>query len=465
MQAICCLPMPSPPRFSALSVAVSYIVVSLTVLVLFATLIQYSWRENVEERLTARLQESAQRLKYEFQHHGIDALTKMIDTLAQAQPTGDEKFILLANPQLARIAGNLPVWPRNMPSSPGTYTLDFDLDGRSVRAIFIYTRLPAGYNLVVGRNTAQFQTVEMLFWVGLVGAAVTVLVFGVVGGVLIRRTLLAEVHGISQTAAAIIAGDLSRRLPRRSEANELDKLEQTINQMLDNIEHLIQSIRNVSNSIAHDLRTPLTELRLRLETLAVARPPLDETFAEINTAVADVDRVIAIFNALLRLSEIDNGVRRSEFVAADVAKIANDVVEFYQPLAELKGIALSFSSTGRLIVAGDPLLLAQAIGNLIDNALKYAREEVRVMVTATQPSDQAISVTVSDDGPGISDAEKPKVIERFYRTDASRGTPGIGLGLSIVAAVAKLHDGALELTDAHPGLHATMFISCRADAS
>ena len=451
----------SLPRLSALSVAVSYIVVSLTVLVLFATRIHYTGQEIFEERLSARLEESAQNLRYVLQHHGAGALTEMINTLVKAQPTGDEKFILLANPLLDRVAGNLPVWPRAMPSSPGTYTLDFELNGRSVHAVFVRTMLPGGYNLMVGRNTAKFQTVETQFWRGLIGAACTLLVFGVAGGVLIRRKLLSEIHGISQTATAIIAGDLSRRVPRRSKANELDKLAQTINHMLDQIERLIQGIRNVSNSIAHDLRTPLTEMRLRLEVLAVARPPMDETFAEIDAVISDVDRTIAIFNALLRLSEIDNGMRRSGFIAADVAKVASDVVEFYQPIAELKGIALSFASTGSLIVVGDPLLLAQAISNLIDNALKYAREDIRVMVAATQPFDQTISVTVSDDGPGIPDAEKPKVIERFYRSDTSRGTPGVGLGLSLVAAVAKLHDGSVELTDAHPGLHATLFISCR----
>jgi signal transduction histidine kinase len=432
----------SLPRFSTMSVAVSYIVVSLTVLVLFATRVQYTGQEIFEDRLSARLQENAQSLGYVLQHHGADALTEMINTLVKVQPTGDEKFILLANPLLDRVAGNLPVWPRTMPSSPGTYTLDFELNGRSVHAVFVRTMLPGGYNLIVGRNTAKFQTVEMQYWRGLIGAACTLLVFGVMGGVLIRRKLLSEIHGISQTAAAIIAGDLSRRVPRRSKANELDKLAQTINHMLDQIERLIQSIRNVSNSIAHDLRTPLTEIRLRLEVLAVVRPPMDATF-------------------VLRLSEIDNGMRRSGFIAADVSKVAHDVVEFYQPIAELHGIALSFASTGKHILDCDPLLLAQAIGNLIDNALKYAREEVRVVVAATQPFDQTISVTVSDDGPGIPDAEKSKVIERFYRSDTSRSTPGVGLGLSLVAAVAKLHDGSLELTDAHPGLHATLFISCR----
>jgi hypothetical protein len=446
-----------------LSVAVSYIMVSLIVLVLFATRVHYTGQEIFEERLTTRLQESAQNLTYVHQHHGTGALAEMINSLVKDQPTGDERFILLVNPRLERVAGNLPIWPRTMPSSPGTYTLDFELNGRSVHAVFVSAMLPGGYNLMVGRNTAKIQIVEMQFWRGLIGAAFTLLVFGVIGGMLIRRRLLSEIHGISQTAAAIIAGDLSRRVARRSKANELDKLAQTINHMLDQIERLIQGIRNVSNSIAHDLRTPLTEIRLRLEVLAVARPPMVETFAEIDAVVADVDRTIAIFNALLRLSEIDNGMRRSGFIAADASEIANDVVEFYQPIAELKGIAFSFASTGKFIVVCDPLLLSQAIGNLIDNALKYARKKVRVLVAATQPFAQTISITVSDDGPGIPDAEKPKVIERFYRSDTSRGTPGVGLGLSLVAAVAKLHDGSLELTDAHPGLHATLFICCRAD--
>lgn len=451
-------------RFSALTVALSYIAVSLVVLALFATPILYAWNEIVEERSTERLSEDARRLANVLQHHGADALKAVIDTLVEAQPMGDEKFILLADPLFARVVGNLPAWPRDIPSSTGTYKLSFQLNGRAVKAIFVRTTLPGGYNLVVGRNTSKFQTVETLFWIGLIGAAGTVLLFGVLGGLLIRSALLAEIHGISQTAAAIVAGDLSRRLPKRGDANELDLLAQTVNRMLDQIEQLINGIRNVSNSIAHDLRTPLAELRSRLEELALARPPLDETISEIDAAVADVDRVISIFNALLRLAEIDNGARRSGFVQVNVAKVASDAVEFYQPLAELRGITLTFGSTAEPIVPGDPLLLAQALGNLIDNALKYAQAEVWVVVEKMQQSDGAVSITVSDDGPGIPDAEKSKVVERFYRGDASRGTTGVGLGLSLVAAVAKLHGGALEFTDAGPGLRATLFMCSPATA-
>lgn len=221
---------------------------------------------------------------------------------------------------------------------------------------------------------------------------------------------------------------------------------------------LMQGVKNVSHSIAHDLRTPLGELRSRLEDLSMTRPPADETFSEIDGAIADVDRVMGIFNALLRLAEIDSGARRSGFAPVDVAKIAGDAADFYQPLAEDKDFTLSFESSGELIAAGDATLLEQAIANLLENALKYANRTIAV--TATQRRNDEIEIAVSDDGPGIPDEEKPRVTERFYRSHASQGTPGVGLGLSLVAAIAKLHGGALELSDNRPGLRAGLLLSC-----
>jgi signal transduction histidine kinase len=222
---------------------------------------------------------------------------------------------------------------------------------------------------------------------------------------------------------------------------------------------LMQGVRNVSNTIAHDLRAPLGELRARLEDLSATRPPADETFAEIDAAIADVDRVIGIFNALLRLAEIDTGARRSGFARVDVAKVAADAAEFYQPMAEEDGVTLTFQSSGELVSAGDATLLAQAIGNLVENALKYTNRAIAV--SAARRSDGAIEVTVSDDGPGIPDTEKPRVTERFYRCAASGGKPGVGLGLSLVAAIARLHGATLELSDNHPGLRAGLVLSIR----
>jgi signal transduction histidine kinase len=253
-------------------------------------------------------------------------------------------------------------------------------------------------------------------------------------------------------------GDLSHRLPGSQSGDELDTLSHTINGMLDQIEQLFHGIRDVSNAIAHDLRTPLAELRSRLEELSLTRPSAHETFAEIDAAVADVDRVIRIFNALLRLAEIDTGMRRSGFVSVNAAELAAQAVELYVPAAELKGISLTCRDTGPIPVSGDPLLLAQAVSNLIDNALKYASDGGKVTVEVLRGAQGAIEIAVSDDGPGISDSEKIKAPERFYRGDTSRGTPGVGLGLSLVAAVAKLHGGELVLTDNHPGLRAQMVI-------
>jgi len=392
-----------------------------------------------------------------FQEDGPDALASAIEAeVGRRLATG--RLVLFTDDSLLRIAGNLPAWPPAVPKSSGTYTLTINLGGSSIQAVLMGSTLPGGYNLLVGRDITRFRDLESLFWYGLAAASGTIVLLGIIGGWQIRRVLLSEVQGISQTASAIVEGDLSRRLPTRGGGDELDMLTQTVNRMLDQIEQLVHGVRNVSNAIAHDLRTPLAELRSRLEELSVTRPSPGETFSEIETAVADVDRVIGIFNALLRLAEIDTGARRSGFVQVDLAKVASEAAEFYQPVAEIKGITLTFTSSSELAVAGDPLLLAQAIGNLIDNALKFAQEKGTITVQAVERSDGTNEVAVSDDGPGIPDDEKPKVTERFYRGDASRGTEGVGLGLSLVAAVAKLHGGVLELTDNHPGLRATLLI-------
>jgi signal transduction histidine kinase len=444
-------------RFSAFNLALGYIALSIAVLILFAIPLGIAWRGGIDEARTEHLQQDVQRLTDIFSTQGAQGVVKAVDHHL-GSPFSVDRITLFTDPALARLSGNLSGWPAGIPDSPGTHELSLDQGGSSRRAVVVHAILPGGYHLLVGREISRFKKLEALFWYGLAGAAAAILLLGWLGGTLIRRVLLSELHNISQTASAIVAGDLSRRLPTLGGTDEFEVLAQTLNRMLDQIEQLIQGVRNVSNAIAHDLRTPLAELRSRLEELTLVRPSADETFAELDAAVADVDRVLGIFNALLRLAEIDTGARRSGFVQVDVAQVASEAAEFYQPVAELKKVRLSFESTGKPSVAGDPVLLAQAIGNLIDNALKYARENGTITVDVAQQSDGVTEIAVSDDGPGIPDEEKPKVIERFYRGDASRGTPGVGLGLSLVAAVAKLHGGQLQLSDNHPGLRATLIL-------
>jgi signal transduction histidine kinase len=349
-----------------------------------------------------------------------------------------------------------------VPAATGDYHLKVDMGERGgIQAAFVHVTMLGRYNLLVGRDNRLFAPLEKRFWYGLAGAIAVLSIAGILIGVITRRALMSRVESIRQTISAIIHGDLKHRLPTHLKDDELNTLSRTINGMLEQIELLVHGVRNVSNAIAHDLRTPLAELRSRLEELALIRPPAAETFQEIDGAVADVDRVIRIFDALLRLAEIDAGMRRSGFVPLDVADLAATAVEFYAPAAELKNIALTFHSDGPLPVSGDPVLLAQALSNLIDNALKFAPANGAIDVAVRRRSDGAGEIAVSDDGPGIADAEKAKVMERFYRGDASRGTPGVGLGLSLVQAVAKLHGYALELTDRDPGLRIVLSLAAQ----
>ena len=444
-------------RSTTFALSFGYIAFGIVALVLFAAPLWYAWEVTVEDGRSEILHADTQRLTDVFHREGALGLKSFIDARVGMQLPA-ERILLLADSSLHRVSGNVPVWPATLPAQPGLYTVVLDLGGIPTESVVVRTALPGGYNLLVGRDVAKFAPLTRHFWTGLAGAVAVLSIAGVLGGVLIRRAILARIHSIRQTVLAIVQGDLSHRLPNRSSGDELDTLSQTINGMLDQIEQLINGIRNVSNSIAHDLRTPLAELRSRLEELSLTRPTNEETFAEIDGAVADVDRVIRIFNALLRLAEIDTGMRRSGFVQVNANELAAEVVEFYSPAAEVKDVTLSFDSNGPILVSGDPTLLAQAVGNLIDNALKYAGEQGLVKVAVQHRSDGLVEICVADGGPGIPDTEKPKVTQRFYRGDTSRGTPGVGLGLSLVQAVAKLHGGTLELTDNNPGLCARMII-------
>lgn len=437
-------------RSSAVSLALGYIVLGLVSLVLFAAPLWYAWEGTIRDGRNEILQSDAQRLTDIYRRDGAEALKNFIDARVRMQIAGD-RILLLTDSARQPLAGNLPAWP-NVPTTPGDYYVQVDLGLRGPQTAMVHVALLGPYNLLVGRDNRLFAPLEKRFWYGLAGGVAVLSIAGLLIGLITRRALMSRVDSLRQTISAIIHGDLTHRLPTHLSDDELNTLSRTINGMLEQIELLVHGVRNVSNSIAHDLRTPLAELRSRLEELALIRPPAEETFAEIDGAVADVDRVIKIFDALLRLAEIDAGMRRSGFIAVDAADLASSAVEFYEPAAELKNINLTFESEGSTPVSGDPVLLAQALSNLIDNALKFAPNSGTIGVAVHKRPDGSVQISVSDNGPGIQDGEKDKVFERFYRGDASRGTPGVGLGLSLVQAVAKLHGSALELANLHPGL-------------
>jgi signal transduction histidine kinase len=451
-------------RSSALSLALGYVALGLMALVLFAAPLWYAWQVTIQDGRAEILQADAQRLTDIYRRDGAEALKAFIDTRVSLQIVG-ERILLLTDASMHPLAGNLHAWPVTVPLTPGNYKIRANIGKGGEETALVHVAILGGYNLLVGRDNALFQPLQTRFWYGLAAAVAVLCIAGLLVGIITRRALMSRVHSIRRTVSAIIHGDLKHRLPTHLNDDELNTLSRTINGMLDQIELLVHGVRNVSNSIAHDLRTPLAELRSRLEELSLIRPSTAETYAEIDGAVADVDRVIRIFDALLRLAEIDAGMRRSGFVSLDVSDLAANAVEFYEPAAELKGIDLKVRSSGPLLVSGDPVLLAQALSNLIDNALKFAPQRGLIEVAVQRRDDLCAEISVADNGPGIDDSEKLKVMQRFYRGDASRGTPGVGLGLSLVQAVAKLHGSALELRDNAPGLRVVMTIPLDSSSS
>src|ERR1700730_4650071 len=444
-------------RSSALSLALGYVALGLTALVLFAAPLWYAWQITIQDERAEILQADAQRLTDLYRRNGADALKSFIDARVGMQIVG-ERILLLTDASMHPLAGNLQEWPATVPAKAGDYYVRVQVSDHGNQNALVHVAMLGNYNLLVGRDNALFQPLQTRFWYGLTAAVAVLCIAGLLVGLITRRALMSRVNSIRQTVSAIIHGDLKHRLPTHLNDDELNTLSRTINGLLDQIELLVHGVRNVSNSIAHDLRTPLAELRSRLEELSLIRPSREATYAEIDGAVADVDRVIRIFDALLRLAEIDAGMRRSGFVPFDVSDLAANAVEFYEPAAELKNIDLKFRSNGPLWVSGDPVLLAQALSNLIDNALKYAPQSGTIEV-AIQKLEGSAEISVADNGPGIDTLEKAKVVQRFYRGDASRGTPGVGLGLSLVQAVAKLHGSALELKDNDPGLKVVLTLA------
>jgi signal transduction histidine kinase len=298
----------------------------------------------------------------------------------------------------------------------------------------------------------RYQT-EKLFTTTLPWTVGLVLLLGLGGGALMSRNMLARLDSINRTSGEIMGGDLSRRVPIGEAHDEFDALAENLNAMLDRIERLMKGVREVTDSVAHDLRTPLNRLRNRLEATLRHLEPASAGTLEIEAAVAETDSLIATFNALLLIAEADAGVTRGEMAPIDLSAIAADMAELYAPLAEEKGVNLEIAPSGTTMIDGNRSLISQALANLVDNAIKYTPAGGKVTVTASG-TPLGVELRVVDTGPGIPPAERARVVERFVRLEASRNSPGTGLGLSLVAAVARLHDAKLLLEDNQPGLRA-----------
>lgn len=373
-----------------------------------------------------------------------------------AEDAEDEVIYLLADRGGALVAGNLDRWPDEAGAEGAWHELPLVRNGQATIGRIHVLELPDGGRLLVGRDVKQrLELRELVGDAVLYGSGLAVLLAGI-GGVLVRRLLQWRLAPVAETARAISQGDLSHRVPLSGADDDFDRLAETLNAMLDRIGVLMDGVREVSNAIAHDLRTPLARLRGRLEESLIAGDPASLRGA-VERGIAELDGIIGVFQALLRIAEIEAGARRSAFARIDAATVLADAADLYGAAADERGLVFAVELPRTLPMVGDRDMLLQAAANLLDNAIKFTPAGGRVTLAAERRGAE-VAITVSDTGPGIPAGDRARVVERFYRAEASRGTPGSGLGLALVQAVATLHGGTLVLEDGAPGLRATMLI-------
>jgi hypothetical protein len=373
---------------------------------------------------------------------------------------------LVTTPSGEGLAGNVGSLEPGVLDRPGWLETNYHRlespEGADHRALVRVVQLPGGFHLLVGRDLDER---ERLFGI-VVNAGqwslALVIVLGLLGGFFVSRRVLSRIDAMTGTAQTIMAGDLSGRLPVAGTGDELDRLADNVNAMLDRIEALMRGLKEVSDNIAHDLKTPLTRLRNRCEQALRSATGEASYRAALESTIAESDDLIRTFDALLMIARAESGQARENMTEFDASEIARDVGELYEPVADEKGIALKIDAPAAAPVRGNRELVSQALANLIDNAIKYAGPNGKVngvpaeIVVRAGDDGERITLSVADRGPGIPDADRGRVVERFVRLEQSRSEPGSGLGLSLASAVARLHGGELKLEDNHPGLRTTI---------
>ncbi len=410
----------------------------------------------MSEQIDETIQAEIQGLAEQYRRQGLRGMVSVINERVINNPQGETVY-LLVNPDKEPLAGNLNEWPPLIEDKDGWIGFYLNrtnrlMDTPHIARARVFT-LRGDFRLLVGRDAFELFRVKDLIERSLTWGVGITLLMALLGGVFLSKSTRKRIETITQTSRQIMQGDLSLRVPTRGSGDDFDDLADHLNQMLDQIEALMAGVRHVSDNIAHDLRTPLTRLRSRMEVLQVKS--LDnESRAILQEMVTEADHLLQTFNALLRITRIESGGYNRNFADIELYELVSDAVEFYEALAQDKRQTMRLDLAKGVCIVGDRDLLFQAIANLLDNAIKYTPEGGQVGVRL-RSFEQAV-VSVWDEGPGIAENERNKVVERFYRVDKTRGLPGNGLGLSMVKAVCEMHDGTLELKDNQPGLRAEM---------
>jgi signal transduction histidine kinase len=464
---------PSPRRFltqqrrlvrtHAFRLAALYFLVFAASVLSVLFFVYWTSADFVERQTEATLDAEITGLAEQYAQRGLSGLVQIVAARSAGDP-GDAMLYLVTAPDGHPLVGNIAGWPLGVPARSGwlSFTVEAKVHGHLVshpaRASLII--MPGGYRLLVGRDisdAAAFrERVKLtLLWSGLVALGV-----GLLGGAAMSRNLLRRVELVNRTSERVMAGNLSDRVPLDGTSDEFDLLAANLNRMLDQIERLMTAMREVTDDVAHDLKTPLARLRARLELALIGPAEAAAQREAIRAAIDEADRMLATFNALLRIAEAEAGAGPDRPEPLDLGEVARSAAEFYEPVAEEKGFSLELAIEPDVEIRGDRHLLSQALANLLDNALKYSGGgELEVSVFR---SGERGLLEVADRGPGIPAGDRDIVFNRFVRLEPSRSTPGNGLGLSLVRAVAHRHNGSVTLVDNQPGLRVRLEFPARA---
>lgn len=436
-----------------LRLSLAYVMMfSLATGVLIALVFAYAVRaldRETDEVIEAELRG----LTEQYEAGGLAALKTVIEERAGAGASSNDVY-LLATPALRPLAGNIATWPQGQPASARWLEFQVSVPGasglvsRAVRAgVF---KLPDGYWLLVGTDIHEREAFKSRIGWTLVASLLLVVAVGSLLGAWMNRHVLRRVDAISAAGREIVDGNLGRRLPRSGSGDEIDSLAGNLNEMLERVEQLTRALRFVVDATAHDLRGPLNRLRARIES---GLRPGDEAAAQqaLHDSLRDAEKLEATLAALLRIAQAQAGAAATEIASLDLAQLALEVADLYEPVAAERGVALRCHVGGEIPIRGSRQMLAQALANLIDNALKFtpARGKVDVSVQTVEGSPRLV---VTDTGPGIAAPDRPRALERGVRLTGTDDYPGSGLGLSLVDAVAGMHHAALSLSDNGPGL-------------
>ena len=440
-------------RSFAWRIAIGYgVLFGLSGLALLA-FIYVSTEGYMTRQMEAVIEAEVQGLAERYRVGGTRGLRALVGERLARNPASSSIY-LLADPGFRVLAGNLSSWPEAARGADPWIEFELyaagDADRREVhRARARHFQLRRGFHLLVGRNMRDFEQMRSaIFRTTAWGGGVAALLAFVIAWRL-RRSVVARIESINRTSRRIMEGELSERIRSHGSGDEFDELITNLNAMLERIESLMEDVRRVSDNVAHDLRTPLGRLRTRLERLRDAAG--DGASAELaEAALEEADQMLATFNALLRIARIETRQRRHAFERVNLATVGDDVADLYAPVAESRGITFRHSGI-EAPVDGDADLIFQSLANLLDNAMKYTPEGGAVTLHVTS-DDDTVTVVVADSGPGVPPEEREAVLRRFYRLEPARSAPGSGLGLSLVAAVAELHEATLTLEDNAPGL-------------